>query len=384
MRLAFLTSIIPDGKPKSGYEIANEAIVAGLRQLGHGVLVIGFKLPRQGPVDDKSVIVLDERDLENATAGAAKKLGWLHWALIRNLPFAAAKLASFRTSDLDQVLGYYGPFDAHILNSYQMPAAFPQLAETRYCYVAHNVEFRSAIQNIQSAKSSFERLMYQRDARLLKSLERELCDRSRYVWTFSDDDLVEHIVEEAKGCVLPLVVPHETEPGEPKEKQYDIGLIGTWSWQPNLVGLKWFIEEVLPLLPDSLTVAVAGVVPADMSLNHKQVKYLGRVDSAGEFLNSVQVVPLVSRGGTGVQLKTIETFQAGHACVATKSSLRGVNTIPENCMPADQPEEFAAALCDLVQRGRTGTLPKSSGSDFHDKQLRALLAGLEQGIDKLG
>ena len=66
MRLAFFTSIIPDGMPKSGYEIANEAIVAGLRQLGHDVVVIGFRLPRQAHVSDSNVIVLDERDLENA------------------------------------------------------------------------------------------------------------------------------------------------------------------------------------------------------------------------------------------------------------------------------------------------------------------------------
>ncbi|MGI9364442.1 MAG: glycosyl transferase, partial [Rhizobiaceae bacterium] len=184
MRLAFFTSIITDGEPKSGYEIANEAIVAGLRQLGHDVVVVGFKLPRQAAVADDNLIVLDERDLENATASLSTKLDWLRWALTKDLPFAAAKLASFSRSDLDRIIAQYGPFDAHILNSYQMPAAFPQLTATRFCYVAHNVEYRSALQNSESSKSRFERFMYQRDARLLKSLERTPCENSSYVWAF--------------------------------------------------------------------------------------------------------------------------------------------------------------------------------------------------------
>lgn len=383
MRLAFFTSIIPDGMPKSGYEIANEAIVAGLRQLGHDVVVIGFRLPRQAHVSDSNVIVLDERDLENATASLSKKLDWLRWALIKKLPFAAAKLASFGGADLDRVVAQYGPFDGHILNSYQMPAAFPQLAETRYCYVAHNVEYRSALQNVESSKSRFERYMYRRDARLLKALERDLCENSSHVWTFSQDDLAEHGVGGNDGCVLPLVVPQQTVVDATAEKLYDIGLIGTWSWQPNLVGLNWFVQEVLPLLPDTMRVAVAGSVPADQSLQTRKIKYLGRVESASDFLNSVHVVPLISRGGTGVQLKTIEAFQAGHACVASTSSLRGVDAVPENCLRADDPKDFADALRDLVQKGRSGTLSKTNGSRFYKHQLRALHNGLVQGLEGL-
>ena len=41
------------------------------------------------------------------------------------------------------------------------------------------------------------------------------------------------------------------------------------------------------------------------------LRFLGRVESAQDFLSSVHVVPLVAQGGTGVQLKTIEAFQAG-------------------------------------------------------------------------
>ncbi len=351
--------------------------------MGHEVVVIGFNLPRQKASNQDDVIVLGRRELENSTAGAKDKLIWLAQAIRHGLPYAAAKLADFSGSALDDVIALAGPFDGYILNSYQMAAVFPQLQTVPHIYVAHNVEHQSASQNAQAVGSSLQRWLYQRDARLLKPLEEKLCADANFVWTFSDADVVGHSLKPEQGSSLPLIVPQVGEARATADKKYDAGLIGTWSWQPNFSGLKWFIEEVGPLLPASMKIAIAGSMPeAELDLG-PQFTFLGRVDSAEAFLNSAHIVPLVSRGGTGVQLKTIEAFQAGHPCVVTASSLRGIDEIPSNCRAADDAAEFARALVQLVELSKSGQLPRIDGSEFFAKQKSSMDEGLKRGIDSL-
>ncbi len=383
MKFAFITSIVPDGNPSSGFEIANDAIINALRAMGHDVTIFGFRLPRQGEIADQNCIVLDVRELENVTASISQKLRWLVRSMTFGLPYAAGKLKSFSAGDLQRLLITNGPFDATILNSYQMPLAFPQLCKRPYIYVAHNVEHRTAAQNALHAGSVIERFLFRRDAELLQVKEPELCANAGYVWTFSEDDLNGLDIEPDRGCVLPLVAPMRRQASEPTKPTYDIGLIGTWSWQANLAGLSWFLEEVVPQLAPERTIAVAGSVPDRFAPSHPSVALLGRVDSASQFLDSVRVVPLISQGGTGVQLKTIEAFQTGHACVATSSSLRGIDVLPENCIGADDAKAFAAALDQLVEQSLAGRLNPVDGTAFFNLQFTALRKGIQAGVNAL-
>jgi hypothetical protein len=87
------------------------------------------------------------------------------------------------------------------------------------------------------------------------------------------------------------------------------------------------------------------------------------------------VVPLISRAGTGVQLKTIETFELGLPSVATTRSLRGIGHIPANCVVTDDPAEFASAL-EQAARGAEDV----DGALFHASQRAALDAAIARGL----
>ena len=58
MHLLFVTSLVPDGHATSGYEIANQAIIDGLRRIGVKVTVIGFTWPGKTASDPENTIVL--------------------------------------------------------------------------------------------------------------------------------------------------------------------------------------------------------------------------------------------------------------------------------------------------------------------------------------
>jgi hypothetical protein len=215
----------------------------------------------------------------------------------------------------------------------------------------------------------------------LASLERRLCARARFVFTLAEEDRAAlGVAAPGKSAALPLVTPASRyrAPGK-RSPQYDATLIGTWTWQPNRIGLDWFLDEVVPLLPADFHVAVAGSMPAGMRSAYANVSFVGRVDDAISFVLGGRVVPLISRAGSGVQLKTIETFELGLPSVATSRSLRGIGAVPENCIVADDPSAFAAALESAARYARD-----LDPSRFRREQRAALDRQLAVGLAALG
>ena len=333
MHIAFVTSLVADGKPTTGFEIANEAIIAGLRAVGCKVTVIGFRQPRQNEIMDPDTIVLETLSVENSGASLLQKTRWMVEAIARSMPVGGSKLKVLSWERLKTALEKAGPLDGIIINSVQMPTAFPQLLEfAPYIYVAHNVEYRSAEQSSLSASGRKERYLYSRDARLLAPIEKQLCEGASHVFVLSEDDKATLQLSDASATMVPLVLPVDDSIGddnlEDHQITHDVGLIGTWSWQPNFVGLKWFLDEVVPLLDSNITVSVAGNMPPLDANDYRSVNFVGRVASAEEFVEQSRILALISRSGTGVQLKTIEAFQRCMPCVATKSSIRGIPVVP--------------------------------------------------------
>jgi hypothetical protein len=381
MRLAFVTSLLPAGAADTGFEIANAAIVRAFEDAGATLTLFGVLRPGETPASPKCV-VLDHLVIENAAAGGGQKLRWLAASMARGLPVIAVKIAPL-AARLDDAMAQAGPFDACIVNSAPVAAAFPQLFAKWPCLlVAHNVEHVSARENARSASGVTARL-YAREARLLQREERAALERSRFVLTFADEDRNGFGIDiSQKSAVFPLLVP-QVETGAPSEPAHDIGLIGTWTWQPNLIGLRWFLDEVAPRLPPDMTTAVAGRLPADQSCALANVGLLGRVPSAQDFVAACRVMALTSRTGTGIQLKTIETFQMGKPAVATRSSVRGLQELPTNCLVADDPERFAAALVKLVNDVRSERTTPGDGQAFVSRQREGMRAAVEAGLAAL-
>lgn len=386
MRLAFVTSLIPVARPDTGFEIANAAILDALRAAGHEVTAFGFLRPGEAPADPAQAVVIDAVDIENAAVPATRKLQWLASALRHGLPIASAKLLMTGRGRFVEAIRARGPFDALILNSVMLPGAFPELTTLGpFILVEHNIEHVSAQQNAAHAGNPAMRWLFSREARLLEQVEHRLWRAARFVWTLAEEDRAalgpDH---QAKSAVLPLVSGTQpdgvTAPAE-AAPAYDIGLIGTWTWAPNFIGLDWFLREVCPLLPADVTVAVAGRLPGEMPAVSAQVKLVGRVPDAEAFLRSCRVLALSSRAGTGVQLKTIEAMQLGLPAVASSLSCRGFSEMPANFTLADSPADFAAALVERVRVSRAGQDQRIDGAAFMAGQRAALAAALARGLD---
>lgn len=382
MHLLFATSIVPDGALASGYEIANAAIIAALRRAGARVTVIGFTWPGKPASDPQNTVVLGAVEVRTESASSLQKLAWVAKAMLSGLTFASVKLRVVSDSDVRAAVERAGPFDGYILNSVQFAGAFEKLFGDRpSIFVAHNVEHRSAKENAAAAGGLFQRLLFRREARLLKAVEERLCRRARFVFTLAEEDRSAlGVASDDRSAVLPLVTCAEPPvQNETRRIDCDAALIGTWTWQPNRIGLDWFLENVVPHLKAGFRVRIAGGMPSGISAAHPGVEFVGRVPDAQAFVRSAAVIPLISTAGSGVQLKTIETFELGLPSVATSHSLRGVGHRPVNCVVTDDPVAFAGAL-----EAAAADIRDVDGSAFHHRQVKALDAAISRGLKKLG
>lgn len=383
MHLVLVSSLVPVENPSSGFDIANRAVLDGLCALGHRVSVIGYLQPGQSVAADSETYLLGELEVANANVGAATKLRWLATAILNRTTLSSAKMLKTGAEHIEMLLQRRQPFDAIILNSVQLPGAFSAVFQKHpTIYVAHNVEADSARENAASASGVLERFLFRREAGLLEKVERQLTQTASAIWTFAEADRFGfgYAVSD-RAAVLPLVTRWELpESGVERLPEYDLALIGTWSWKPNRIGLDWFLSKVVPLLPADLSIGIAGQMPDVPTVSHPGLRFLGRVPDARAFVETGAVIPLISRGGTGVQLKTIETFELGMPSVATRASLRGIGEIPANCSIADDPVEFAQLLTGKVAQVRAGNRQHLSGATFHRAQKARLLATIERGL----
>ncbi|MET3645586.1 glycosyltransferase family 4 protein [Phyllobacterium ifriqiyense] len=385
MHVVFVTSIVPDGKPTTGYEIANKAIIDGLKRAGVKVTVIGFVWPGSTPLDPENTILLGEVDVRNDTASFSRKLRWLGKAVLTGLTVSSVKLRIITRAKFRAALASAEPFDAYILNGVALAGAFEDCFTGKpQIFIAHNVEHRSARENAEAATSPIQKYLFDRESRLLAGLEKRLCDSAAFVFTLADEDIAALQLDTTdRAAALPLVTEADPAKMSSRTIEHDLGLIGTWTWQPNRIGLEWFLREVAPHLDNDIGITVAGSIPADLKAAWPKVNFAGRVPDATDFVRSCAVIPLISRAGTGVQLKTIETFELGLPSVATALSIRGIADIPDNCVVADDPIVFAKAVSQMVRKVRSGEDMIRSGKVFRQAQQARFDRQLKLGLGRI-
>jgi Glycosyl transferases group 1 len=384
MKLLFATSLLPETEATSGYEIANRALLHGLRALGHDVVPIGFANPWKSGFVTPGSVILGDLSVSNSDADTRQKLVWLKRAIQNGTTFAGAKLQIIAQDVFASIIAQEGHFDGVIINGAPMAAAFEKiLTRTPFVYIAHNVEWKTAEHSAKTASSFFERALFAREARMLKALEYRMAAKARHVFTLSNDDALAFSAMGTNASIssVPLIASLEPEKPVSRAPKWDAGLIGTWSWAPNRIGLDWFLNEVTPHLPSDFKVAIAGKLSGDPHVKHPGVTMVGRMSSAIDFARDCACLPLVSRTGTGVQLKTLEAFELGLPTVATASSLRGIAGVPGNCVIQDDPKLFAEALVSGTRKNKLADL---DGRAFHKSQKAQMLHALKSGLSSFG
>jgi GT2 family glycosyltransferase len=162
--------------------------------------------------------------------------------------------------------------------------------------------------------------------------------------------------------------------------------IGSFRHVPNQEAMDWFMRRVLPLVlsevPDARLVVVGSEPPARHSLPNfgRGVELRGFVEDVREPLSqyAVFVCPILS--GSGMRVKLLEAFAAGIPVVSTRIGAEGLaEQDGDVCALADDPEEFAARIVDLLRNAeKAGVMAQRARQlVFETRDMRVITAKLE-------
>lgn len=124
------------------------------------------------------------------------------------------------------------------------------------------------------------------------------------------------------------VISHFINETDPIDVSHTLGATFLGSkFAANLVSLRYFIKEVLPLIqaavPD-FKLYVAGDITSAIE-DHPCVVKLGRVQQVADAYVRAPILVSPVRAGTGVKIKLLEAMGLGIPCVSTQSGVRGLD-----------------------------------------------------------
>ncbi|MCB9767415.1 MAG: glycosyltransferase family 4 protein [Candidatus Omnitrophica bacterium] len=391
MRICFLSPLIPS----VAYGHRPYSFITELSALGHEITL--HCLDDSGPaVGAKSH--LESIGVEVRPVGIARTKRWSNCLLglpsrtpLRVLHCQSGKLLDrliqdVRENDYDVVhvdRFRLAPYGMKIREDFKGPVVidFPD---------ALSLYYERAVKN---PRHFLKKWIDLREHRVTPGYERRVLSSglSSVVCSNLDRDFLLKHAPESSIEVIPNMV--DTEEFKPRSRQSDQprgAFTGTLYYLPNIDGLLWLKEEVMPLLGDvDLPIDVIGygaTSELDSLEEDRRFKMVGYVENMADHLFQEDIYLCPLRVGAGIRFKLLEAFAAGMAAVSTTLGYEGIPCQPgEHLLVADSPAEFAAAIRHLAshpeERKRIGEnarrfVVENFSSKATGKQLESLYQDL--------
>jgi polysaccharide biosynthesis protein PslH len=221
----------------------------------------------------------------------------------------------------------------------------------------------------RSARPAVHRWKARMEHALMRRREHFLGSRFTTLSVCSDNDR-RHVSGDSvhvipNGFARPAAEPHRV-PGQPPR----LGFIGLYSYAPNLEGVRWFLDQVWPILRQRIPGIRFRLVGKDtdgaLRPDAPDVDALGWLeDPSAEIATwSATVIPI--RIGGGTRIKIADAFSRKCPVVSTRFGAYGYNVEnSKQLLLADNPEDFANACIRLVNDPIYAcTLAENAWTDF--------------------
>ena len=355
MKILFLTTILLS-QGRNGSEVGTQCFIDGLKECGHQVSILGYL--RKGDYlekTDPNVLMISERYIETKSSKTSA-LYWMFLSFLKNLPYSSVKYCSKQYVEIVKKLLAQENYDIVIIDHPQLSWLEPLVQEkNKLITISHNLEHELYLETAQKASNFISKLIYKREAHLIKIQENKLATTVKQVWTVTENDAKYFSNLKGGAKAIGFTQPPASEKllDKPLNKEFDIGLLGSWTWRANEEALQWFLEKIHPLLPSNLSIHIAGKGADWLSGKYSNICYRGVVPDAQEFMAKAKVVAIPTLSGGGIQIKTLDAIASGSLIVATPAAIRGISKPPSTITVADNPETFAQYLISATTLSST-------------------------------
>jgi polysaccharide biosynthesis protein PslH len=166
-----------------------------------------------------------------------------------------------------------------------------------------------------------------------------------------DRELIYHKDRHQIEIVKNGVDMHYFSTSENTSKIYDIAFVGNLNYPPNIYAAEFLVNTILPLLPHSTTLIIAGANPNKkiLALQSQQVTIKPWVDDIRTIYNSSKIFVAPMFIGTGLQNKLLEAMAMQLPCVTTTLANNALKATPQkDILLANNANEYSQHILELL------------------------------------
>lgn len=239
----------------------------------------------------------------------------------------------------------------------------------------HNIEHQIWERLASNESNPFMKFLYHVNEKQLRKVEDSILNKVDGYMTISEPDYqyFEKTAPEIPGVVIPFGIDmdnYELEDDFIASDKPSLCHIGSMNWSPNIEGIEWFLDDVWPLIheahPDlEFTVAGHGTPDHLMQRKDANVKFVGTVPDANEFMldHELMIVPLLS--GSGIRVKIVEAMALGRVVITTSVGAEGLSVENgKHLFIADTPEEYLSVINKCIQTPDLCTIISENARGF--------------------
>ena len=220
--------------------------------------------------------------------------------------------------------------------------------DTKTIFRAHNIEHKIWLDLANS--NCFKKLLYRLLASQIKKMELSIPKSINYILTLSlNDEKFFHELFPKKTYNLPV---HFTIKNHKTQKiKNSIFHLGAMDWKPNAEGVKWFLNQVAPLINQKTRIYIAGKGMGSKYNIYKKDNILieGEIKDANDYIANKEILFVPIFSGSGIRIKILEAMSMGIPVISTKHGAVGIPYVNgHNIMIANTAQDFSKAINKLV------------------------------------
>lgn len=370
MHILFLTQIVPY-PPDAGPKVKTWHVLRYLLDRGDRVTLVSFVRSEE----EKYLPTLQEQGLEVISIpmhrSRVKDVGYLIRSLLNGNSFLIERdnLSSYREAVQNQLnISTIDVIHADQLTMAQFATVKKGERQPVRIFDAHNAVYTIVSRMVENLPAIF-RPFAQIEAKKVLNFEANTVRDFEHTLAVSEQDRnallsaipnpAERQMAAGKITVIPIAV--DTQQLQPLKRQPDskrIVTLGTLHYLPNADGIRWFLNEVFPLVlnqePDAHLTIIGKNPPADFieqaSQNPDHVQVTGYVENLDPYFEASAMMVVPVRAGGGMRVRILEACARGMPLVTTTVGLEGIDAQDgREVLVRDTPDEFARAVVDLLR-----------------------------------
>ena len=373
-KILFLTQIVPF-PPDAGPKVKTYHVIRALVGQGHSVTLVSFVRPEEARHISALREICDAVYEVPIRRSRIADVGYMVRSYLTNRPFLIERDDLRPMQETVNRLVQENDFQfihADQLTMVQFAikgaSAFPG-KKPKVIFDAHNAVW-TIVERMKDNARFFLKPILAVEAKRVKQYEGELLLTVDHVLAVTDIDqkLLEEALHFSKSgkndrvspvTVIPIAVDtQKLQPVNRKVGSKNIVTLGTLHYPPNADGIRWFFNEVFPLVkkrvPDT-TLSIIGKNPPqdfiELAERHPAtIKVTGYVDDLVPYLEESTLMVVPVRAGGGMRVRILEAFAYAMPIVTTTVGLEGIHGTPDHdVLVADTPADFANRTIELLE-----------------------------------